>query len=371
MMKNFIFLFVLLFSAASFSQQTCQTVVETLAGKPVTIAEVSNSGKKIPTILVNINSVRELDPLFEKSLGIVVIHQKDYKNDHGMIRVGPYFIDRDAPGHRARGEILDTGLAWASVEEYVDFNHNRGGYNRIEVLFSLTDAEYQTAMTYQMMRRAAIVRPDFRFGNVTNPTDTNNVLDDCGEICFSFSTGSAINQQISSITRKLQSYKLENLKELQNSAEVKKLITHVKNYLFEMRLKNYKVSPKVAYKFEIPQKIKDLNMEHEQELEFINWLIGLEISQEYQQLLTTLSIQNSNNYSNITSARASAVLVYDGNTKLEMFLNPEYTSQGIFSTWKNQGITLLQDGTKITPEINENLTPFQKIQSFVTRMLKI
>lgn len=367
-MKNLLFLLLLLFTVTGLSQENCKKILEVLANKPVAIAEVSTHGKRIPTVLVNKKSIDSVKNIFEQSLGIVVIHQKGYRNDHGMIRVGNHFIDRDAPGFRAHGEIQSTGLSWASVEQYVNYNHNRNGYNRIEVLFHLSEAEYKTSMVYQLMRRAAIIRPHFQFGGATNPLDKNNVLDDCGEICFSFSTGSALNQQINSIQRKLLAYELKNLKEIQASEEVSHYLEKIKTSLFEMQSNHENLSPDITYTVEIPRVIKDLGMSPDKEAEFLNWLIGLEISENYFQLLTLLGIHNSSNFSNVSSPRASAVLIYDGNTNTENFLAPQYTSEGIFSTWKNEGLLILQNGEVLNVE-PENKSSLEKIKSFFHRLL--
>ena len=106
-----------------FHQQN--SIEKRLEASPVAIGEVSITNKKLPVILVNKNSISSLDPIYKKSLGFVVTHQKGYNNDHGLLRLGDYFIDRDTPGYRSRGEINSTGISWASVKEYTDYSYRK------------------------------------------------------------------------------------------------------------------------------------------------------------------------------------------------------------------------------------------------------
>jgi len=201
----FSFILFLILPTVSFSQNHCAAVFqeqksiisELKSIQGVATGEVSAANKRIPVVLANAESIASLKVILQKTLGIVIAHQKGYRNDHGLLRLGDYFIDRDIPGYRRDGELNTTGISWAKVNDYVQYQYGReGGYNRIEVVFDLSQTEFETAMIYQKMRQAAIVRPDFNFGGDYNPKDVNNRLTDCGEICFSFSTGSAVEAQV-------------------------------------------------------------------------------------------------------------------------------------------------------------------------------
>jgi len=88
--------------------------------------------------------------------------------------------------------------------------------------------------------------------------------------------------------------------------------------------------------------MRKMKFEKKVQTEVLNWLVGFKISEEYAGLLSTLNIRNSSDYSNVQSNRASAVFVYDGVTSKEHFLNSDYFSEGIFSTWRNTDFTPFQ-----------------------------
>jgi hypothetical protein len=75
----------------------------------------------------------------------------------------------------------------------------------------------------------------------------------------------------------------------------------------------------------------------------INWLLGYKASLDYSNLLKSLGIKNSNSFSNVNSPRAKMVIFYDGSSTAEQFLSNDYTSEGVFSVWKNEEVTPLQD----------------------------
>jgi hypothetical protein len=338
-----------LFCAALFSEN--KFYVTQVMDKKIPAAEVDIGNKNILVMLANSRTTAEIKELYSHSLGIVVNHQKGYTNDHGMLRLGDYFIDRDTPGARRDGEINTTGISWSPVKNYVDYAARAGkGNNRIEVLFDLNPKEMRTALVYQKMRRAGIIRPDFTFKGAKNP-ELNNRLEECGEICFSFSTGSGVEQQIRAVEKKIQQLGIENPREFINEPDVAAYLNKMSDYLMSARLDGRSLSPHVTTtltKFSFldffsrnrvkkPDALRDL---HEID---INWLVGYKASLEYSALLKTLGISNSNNFSNVNAPRASAVLVYDAKTSPEQFLNSDYTSEGVFSTWRNNEIIPLQD----------------------------
>lgn len=360
-MKNLLFLTLITISSINVNaQNACRElfkstnpILAALDEKPVAIGEVDVYGKKIPTILVNNESVDSLKEIYNQSIGIAVIHQKGYNNDHGMLRLGDYFIDRDRPGARQRGETHQTGISWAEVKGYTKVAFNRAGsYNRVEVLFQLSKPEFEVAMTYQKMRKAGIIRPDFNFGGDFNPKGLNNRLTECGEICFSFSTGSATSSQMQSIQRKFQELRLrQSYEQIVNDPEMQTYLKEAKDKIFKSDLAEDKLSPEMLSTLKIPDIIDNQRLEKIEETELLNWIVGFEITKDYNSLLNTLQISNSSDYSNARNQRASAVLIYDGNTKKEQFLRDDYQSQGVFSTWTNTKLTVHQDGvTNLPPQ---------------------
>lgn len=332
--------------------QTKSSILNELATTPVTVAQVSFENKKIPLILVNHNSVASLSSIYNKSIGFAVAHQRGSGNDHGLFRLGEFFIDRDAPGLRARGEINSTGISWASVPEYVLYNHKKGGgNNRVEVLFELSESEYNTAALYQKMRRAALVRPDFSFGRDSNPRDANNRITESSENCFSFCTGASTSSHLRIMRSKIKEIIQQDLDTILNSEEMKNYIHTIKNYMLNSDLSDTQLNPNLTSQFESPNSIKNLNLDRAVETELLNWIIGLKLSEDYSDLLNSLDVHNSSDFSNVRSARASAVLIYDSFVSLDYFLTDKYYSVGAFSTWQNQDLTVFQ---KETPKISLN-----------------
>ncbi len=351
MNKLFLVSGVLAFSLQTYAGSQCtdlfrheNAVVQLLNNSTVPVGEVNLGAKKIPVILANKESMEALKAVYRKSLGIAVTHQLGYNNDHGLLRLGDFFIDRDTPGARNRGEIHRTGITWASVSEYANYAYRKNSYNRVEVLFDLSPAEYNTAMIYQKMRRAAVVRPDFNFGGDNNPKNVNNRITEAGEICFSFSTGSNTSGQARGIENKIREMGIHDVGTLMNQPDVQSYILGVKKLILESDLSEGQLNPKITLKVVAPASIKNLNLGKNQEAELLNWVVGLKISHEYTELLRTLNISNSSSFSNVNSPRASAVLVYDGNVSKRDFLSPQYKSEGIFSTWLNTALNVIFGG---------------------------
>jgi hypothetical protein len=342
----------LIFSAnTSFAANKCVhlfaesvSVIPELQKLQVPAGEISIYEKKIPVVLVNAKSVSELKDLYNQSLGIVVAHQKGYNNDHGLFRLGDFFIDRDSPGYRSRGEIHKTGISYAFVKDYVDYVHqHKNSPNRIEVLFKLSPLEFQTAVLYQKMRRAAILRPDFSFGADSNPKNINNRMQDCGEICFSFSTGSNARSQADSAVRQIEKTGLAKFSDVSNLKSFKNFIHQAKEILWNANLSDQQLNPAMFQNLKVPKKIADLELNNEQQNELVRWIIGEKLSSEYADLLDLLDIHNSSDFSNVHSQRATAILVYDSNISPQQFLSAGYASEGIFSTLKFDGFQKIQN----------------------------
>jgi hypothetical protein len=347
-MKSFLKLLViiplLLISTSVLAQNQCTelfadsiSVVTKIRQDGAPIYDTQYGGKTVPSILVNKNTYKSIQPLLAKTLGIVVAHQKGYRNDHGSLRLGNFFIDRDLPGYRNRGEINATGISWTSVAGYLDHTYkNKGAYVRVEVLFDLTDSEFNTALAYQKMRRAALVRPDFIFGGGRNPEDVNNRLSRGGEICFSFSCGSSTSEHVAEMTRKLNAMGIASVETYMNRPIVKNFIAKMKSEILEADLVDG-LFPQMTLTGELKAELEKVfpELTSKDHSEMINWVVGYSISKDYADLLTLLDIHDSSSYSNISSPRAKAIVVYDANVSDGDFKKPSYVSEGIFSTWKH------------------------------------
>lgn len=369
----FVAAFISFAPVAGFSQNICVQlfdtvgVVQQIKSLDVPIFENHIHGKTIPSILVNNESYVKLESVLKKTLGIVVTHQTGHGNDHGLLRLGDFFIDRDLPGNRARGEINITGIAWAGVNDYVDYAYRKGSnYNRIEVLFDLTEDQYQTAQAYQKMRRAGTVRPDFTYGNDTNPKDANNRLKNGGEICFTFSCGSAANYQVRDMETQLQNLiGTMDLQDLMSQSKVQDFLKHAKNQLLnvnltaadlnpnmfmkttgaidvaqtlDMKVNNSKLDSLLNFFMKTPgskeiARILKLQVTDPNFNEILNWMVGISLTKQYAGLMQALEISQSNDFSNVESSKAVAVLIYDANTTSQHFLSTDYSSDGAFSTY--------------------------------------
>lgn len=298
----------------------------------------SYEGKTFPSILVNNRTYDKMQNALSKTLGITVIHQTGHGNDHGMLRLGDYFIDRDLPGYRSRGEINKTGIAWASVKEYLVYaEYAQTPYNRIEVLFDLNDAEYETATAYQKMRRAGLIRPDFTYGTDTNPRDLNNRLDGGGEICFSFSCGTSASAQIYQIKRELNKIGVQDVNAFMANPEVVAFVKEARNKILRLGYTVYDLNPDMmADNRKAPAVGRLLNLKKGASRTIaLNWIVGLAFTSEYNTLLNTLGINGSSDFSNISSPRAIGMLVYDAVVSDADFMSPDYQSTGAFSTYEH------------------------------------
>ncbi len=336
---------LLLLPAITFAQVQCLDLFgqqssfrERLKASGAPVFDTQYAGKTVSSVLVNSQTYKALAPTLKNTIGIVVAHQKGYRNDHGSVRIGDFFVDRDLPGYRNRGEINNTGIAWGTVKDYLDYAYKKAGtYVRVEALFELSNAEYNTALIYQKMRRAALVRPDFTFGGGNNPKEVNNRLDRGGEICFSFSCGSSTPEHVREIAQKLSQLGITDLSAYMSRPSIKDYIQQMKEQILEADLIDG-LFPEMtltgALKTELEKAFPELT--DQQRNTVTNWVVGLSISKDYENLINSLQIHNSSSFSNITSKRSSTILVYDANVSDKDFLTSDYMSEGIFSTWKHK-----------------------------------
>ena len=295
---------------------------------------------EIPVLLANAKTYSALKSIFNTSLGIIVQHQPDYQNDHGMYRIGENLIDMDSPGYRARGEINQTGLAWVPVKNYLDYASQKNGYKRIEVLFQLEPVDYQVAQTYQLMRRAAIIRAPFSFNGAKTDLNQMNMLQQGGEHCFTFCSGSSIPSHLREMESNLVRLGFKNYKGDLEQTDFKAYLTEVQKQLAAAQARNVNdLNAKITLKLKLPKVLEDSlefnQLDQKAQNEVLNWYVGYHFTTKYQELLNYLGIRGGNGFENFQSPKASAVVIYDGAVSDAEFSTDRYTSRGIFSTWNH------------------------------------
>lgn len=299
-------------------------------------------GEKIPAILMNKVTAPTLKGLLTQSIGTMVVHQKGYNNDHGLIRFGEIIADMDLPGHRNRGELHATGISWVGLNDYLGANSR---YNRIEVVYSLTKVEMKTAQLYSLMRRAAIVRVRFTFGGGQQNSNLPNFLQQGGENCFGFCASSSIGYQVNEIKSRFNQMNLGDFDQIAGRVDVKDWITKVNESLLTADVRSPEaLSPQLPMKSGIPESLANnvtfKAMTPAQQSEALNWLVGGTISDAYMALTRELGFSNTGNgFGGMYNSRATAVFVYDSNVTAEQFKATAYQSPGVFSTWTHQTAT--------------------------------
>ncbi len=293
----------------------------------------------VPILLVNKETVKSLRPLLATSIGIQVALQPAWKNDHGLLRVGTSIIDMDTPGARGFGELHRTGLAWKDVQEYTA-RKNDGTSKVIEVLYSLTPEELQTATVYQRVRRAAIYRVPFTFGGGAANNNHPNMIPHGGENCFSFCRGTSLSSQVSYMQSEVQKLTGQSFVELKKTQEVSQFLSEaiqkiaaVTDVNSAAALNNSMVMNLKQTKSVTDLLAKDKSAEDQQIL--LNWLVALETSTKYANLLRTLEVGSGSGWEGSRNSRTTAILVHDVTANREKFVDPQYTLPGIFNTWKH------------------------------------
>lgn len=305
---------------------------------PIMMKKVGQS--ELPVILANAKTYANLKPVLDESFGIIVQLQPNWRNDHGMLRIGENIIDMDSPGYRARGELHKTGIAWVDLKGYLDYSYGRESSVRVEVLFSLASQEHKTVRAYHMMRRSAIIRVPFAFGDAQNDMNQPNLLKGAGENCFSFCQSSYIDYQTREIQNTMSQLGFQNISEMTKAADIQGYLGKIEKLLTETNYADYNVlNPNLSRSIETPTSLSQnptfINKTNAQKTEVLNWLIGYHFSSKYSQLLKSLDVRSGNGFESMQSSKATAVLIYDSLVKDQDFLSPNYTARGIFSTWTN------------------------------------
>ena len=291
------------------------------------------SAKSIPVVLVNSSTYKKLVPYLKASYGTQVVFQPDWRNDHGLLRVGEHILDVDTPGARGFGEIHKTGLAWKPIASYLP----RMQRTIIEVSYALTNWEYSSIEYYHRARRAAIFRVPFTFGGNQVQVAAFNLLQSGGENCFSYSKGSSVRDQIAELERRLKDFGFDNARESLKEAKTEKLVRAVRQKLLTSDPMNeviFSVSQmldaKLASSLPNPKGLAAVDLRKAMGL-----LVALDASLAYQAVLTALGVTGDYAYGDAAHPRATAILIYDAAANEELFRQGNFKARGIFSSWQN------------------------------------
>lgn len=293
----------------------------------------NDKGIDVPVILVNKKTAPKLKELFENSFGTQVALQKDWNNDHGLLRHGNYLIDLDSPGARGFGEIEETGLSWKNLSTYLP-KKTAASSPVLEVSYLLTPNEKSVIDYYQKVRRAALFRVKFTFGGVVNG-DYPNMLKSGGEHCFIFCKADAVSAHVHEIRTRLTDLGLKDPDEFLKNAEVIKKINAIQEVLNEVRPEDLHHGIlgsdgmlDLLTKF-YPENIKT----KAQKLDFLNWVVSYDSSRKYSTVLRDLGITRDYGIRDAINQRASAIFIYDEGADANSFNNATYTNFGKFVSW--------------------------------------
>lgn len=293
----------------------------------------NDQGVDVPVILLNAQSGPKLKAYLENSFGTQVALQKDWNNDHGLLRAGNYIIDLDSPGARGFGEIEETGLAWKNIQSYLLKRH-AGSSPTLEVSYLLTPNEKSVIDYYQKVRRAALFRVKFTFGGHDGP-NYPNLLQSGGEHCFIFCKAQAVYSHVYEIKSRLSALGVKNPDALLQNETIQKSITKLQvminetgpNDLHSQMLNDKKILDLFSEAY--PKEMTS----NQKKLELLNWLISYDSSKKYGEVLSGLGITGDFGVRDAINKRASAIFVYDEGANPEAFKNANYSNFGKFVSW--------------------------------------
>jgi hypothetical protein len=301
-----------------------------------------NGHRPLPAFLVNPTTLPNFTGLLSHSFGVVTRLMPDIGNDHGLLRLGSYFIDRDVPGRRGKGEIHTTGISWSDVGEYVRNALRKKSFDRVEILFEVTPREQSIIDLYHRLRRSAIVRPEFGFMDGDTQTGMLARFDHGRENCFEFCTGYSLqfHQQETESRFQEQGFAIGSL--IKDDKQVRAYIESIEKLLMASPVGDAEaLAPDLTLKIAAPAKLttalRAQGLKEEKIHELLNFLVAYKIGQDYEQVLKDLQVEISVDTSNMKSPRASAILVYGSLATPEGFLEPEFQIRGSFSTWNHRG----------------------------------
>ncbi len=301
-------------------------------GVPVFIKQ-NDHGVDVPVILLNATTGPKLKGLLDNSFGTQVALQKEWKNDHGLLRAGNYIIDLDSPGARGYGEIEETGLAWKDVQAYLP-RRKFGSSPTLEVAYLLTPSEKSIIDYYQKVRRAAIFRVKFTFGGFDGP-EYPNLLKGGGEHCFIFCKAQAVYSHVSEIKSRLSALGVKNPDAFITEPKVKNALLKIQDAINQTdpnKLHSGLLNTNGILAL-LDDAYPDGITSNQKKLEFINWLVSYDSSKKYGDTLNQLGVTGDYGVGDAINKRASVIFVYDEGANAADFNNANYSNFGKFVNW--------------------------------------
>ncbi len=295
--------------------------------------KLNAKGEKVPVILLNQHTAKKLKKYLEQSFGTQVALQKNWNNDHGLLRKGDTIIDLDTPGARGYGEINETGLAWKNIFSYLALKTS-DDYPVLEVSYLLTKEEKNVLEYYQRVRRAALYRVQFTFNGNESPIFPET-LKSGGEHCFSFCKAESVSEHAQEIISRLKVMGLKNPIEYRNKPEIQVILQKIRDVINatpDNSLHNLMTAqPAVRKLFSglFPSTVKN----EKARLQFINWMVSLDSTLQYETLIKNLGITGHYGIEDAINQRSTVLFVYDESANVNDFKKAKYSNEGKFTEW--------------------------------------
>ncbi len=302
----------------------------------------------IPVALLTAENVQSFQALFDASYGLIHQQQPNWRNDHGLIRIGSTLIDVDEPGARLWGEINQTGLSWFDIYENTARKLDKERPEpRVEVLYLLDPEELRAARFYHLVRRAAMVRVPCSFNTALNYRQLPNVAMVASEQCYTFSKSAlaaAVRDYAKAQAHLLAANQGPNFLE---SPAVLDFVRQVEQALLNVKIEYHpdRDAPKLTHDFIVRQNllrtwqaIGPNSMSTDTALVLANWVIAYHAAKRYSALLKTLEISSNYHLTEIEARRAHLIVIHNYSpAAVRAFANASYTSSGVHQNWDNQG----------------------------------
>lgn len=304
-------------------------------------------GRQVPVVLVNRDTFPQLKELFYNELPYAQ-GTKQFPNDHGgtdhgVIRMLGHNIDWYFPGELGFSETHNSGLGWRELGALLQ--HSKGGNPIVEVAYSLSPEEKRAVELYHRVRRGNL----FQVRNKWTPDrpiyDSHTaVLNRGSENCYMFGSGICTIEHSRNMTDYLTRMGVKNVDEFLEKPESLAFLRVAEEQIMrapiydpkyindakaqEAILHDWMLGQNPKYKkifgSAMPAEIKT----QEDEVRFLNYLLGIDVSRRYAAVMKDLgqldfgaALTNVDQrgvhdrslwpHLNADRPRASAVFIYD------------------------------------------------------------
>ncbi len=310
------------------------------AGVPIFMRQVGD--RELPVVLLNEETYPKLKPFLDGSIGtgVKMFPFTNQGTDHGLFRVGDNLLDFYWPDDPNKyGQLHNTGVYALPLQTYLP-RRNNNSERIIEATYALTPEERQTAEYYHRMRRAGVFRAKYEFNNY-DPAygQRKHVLDEGFQNCYNFGVSACNQSHANNMKTQLYQIGVRDVPKLLATPEVKEFQRRAKEQLLainrndpaladpkaEEKVLNIHMFDKPEY-FELLKNVIPENSSPENRTKFINYLVGIDAVQQYDQITTDLSL--GGNFWNFNHPRATAIVVWDTPLQNEAFKNGTYEIGG-------------------------------------------